>query len=151
MRRTRAVAVSILLLGMIVSSLAWARGGGGSHGGGSHGGGAHSGGAHGGGFHGGHGFQGSGGFHSGHFRRGASVGVIIGAPLLLPYYYPSYPPVGLAPNGPPVYIEQQGSNVPPNAQAAYWYYCSDPEGYYPSVGQCNVPWEQVTPQPPPYP
>ena len=128
------MAVIILLLGMTVSSVTWARGGGGSHGGGSHGGGAHSG-----GFHGGHGFHGSGGFHSGRFRRGASVGVIIGAPLLLPYYYPSYPPVGLAPNG------------PPNAQAAYWYYCSDPEGYYPSVGQCNVPWEQVTPQPPPYP
>jgi hypothetical protein len=143
---TKAIAVTILLLGMTFSSVAWARGGGGSHGGGSDGGGAHSG-----GFHGGHGFHGSGGFHSGHFRRGASVGVIVGAPLLLPYYYPSYPPVGLAPNGPPVYIEQQGSNVPPNAQAAYWYYCSDPEGYYPSVGQCNVPWEQVTPQPPPYP
>lgn len=146
MKRTKAMAVIILLLGMTVSSVTWARGGGGSHGGGSHGGGAHSG-----GFHGGHGFHGSGGFHSGRFRRGASVGVIIGAPLLLPYYYPPYPQVGLAPNGPPIYIEQQGSNVPPNAQAAYWYYCSDPEGYSPSVGQCNAPWEQVTPQPPPSP
>jgi hypothetical protein len=138
-RRTKAMAVIVLLLGMTVSSMAGAHGG--SHGGGSHGG----------GFHGGQGFHGNGGFHSGHFRRGASAGVIVGTPLLWPYYYPLSPPGELAPNGPPVYFEQQGGNVPPNSQAAYWYYCNDPEGYYPSVGQCNVPWEQVTPQPPPLP
>ena len=24
-----------------------------------------------------------------------------------------------------------------------WYYCSDPEGYYPYVTQCNTNWQTV--------
>jgi len=26
---------------------------------------------------------------------------------------------------------------------AYWFYCSNPPGYYPYVPQCAVPWQQV--------
>lgn len=32
-----------------------------------------------------------------------------------------------------------------DAEAApqFWYYCSNPPGYYPQVAQCNQPWQQV--------
>lgn len=29
----------------------------------------------------------------------------------------------------------------------YWYWCDDPEGYYPYVQECNDEWEPVAPQP----
>jgi hypothetical protein len=29
----------------------------------------------------------------------------------------------------------------------YWYYCSDPVGYYPYVQTCKVPWLAVSPYP----
>ncbi|MFA5923265.1 MAG: hypothetical protein WC856_18580 [Methylococcaceae bacterium] len=29
----------------------------------------------------------------------------------------------------------------------YWYYCQDPEGYYPNVDECPDGWQQVVPQP----
>lgn len=31
------------------------------------------------------------------------------------------------------------------APGYYWYYCEDPQGYYPYVQQCNGPWEPVPP------
>lgn len=30
-----------------------------------------------------------------------------------------------------------------------WYYCQDPQGYYPYVQQCNGPWQPVPPTPTP--
>jgi len=38
--------------------------------------------------------------------------------------------------------------VPPavTPAPAYWFYCSNPPGYYPYVPQCAVPWQQVPPQ-----
>lgn len=105
---------------------------------------------HGGGFHGG------GGFYGGRFG-GFRGGVIIGGPYLYdpfwydpfwdfyypyydtayyspyPYYYPPYTNYGpYAPNAAP----QQG-----------WYYCSNPQGYYPSVPYCDSQWQFVPPQP----
>ena len=126
-------------------------GGGGSHGGGFHGGGFHagSGGFHGGGFQGG-GFH-NGGFHGGGFRaggfregfrgnrfhRGLYGGLAVGlggvyAPFAYDYYsaYADY-------YGYPDYGDEQ----PYTAQ--YWYYCSDPAGYYPFVAQCNTGWQAV--------
>ena len=74
-----------------------------------------------------------------------------------PYYavptYPYYPPVIVAPAPapvpPPVYIEQpaQQSAAPQAADNAYWYYCNQPEGYYPYVKECPAGWQKVTPQP----
>jgi len=32
--------------------------------------------------------------------------------------------------------------------AGYWYYCSNPPGYYPYVQYCNGPWQPVAPTPP---
>jgi hypothetical protein len=85
---------------------------------------------------------------------------VIGAPLVWPGYYyrpwppPAYyvyPPVVAAPASPPVYIEQgstdSGSDI--QQQPGYWYYCSDPQGYYPYVKVCPGGWQQVPAQPPP--
>jgi hypothetical protein len=87
--------------------------------------------------HGGHGGH-------GHFGHRAHVGVFFGAPLFWPYYPDPYyyPPVVVVPSSPPVYIEQ-GQLSPQQ----YWYFCSDPQGYYPYVKQCPAGWQQVTPQP----
>ena len=35
----------------------------------------------------------------------------------------------------------------PQPQTNYWYYCHDPDGYYPDVGECPNGWQQVAPQP----
>ena len=32
--------------------------------------------------------------------------------------------------------------------ASYWYYCTEPAGYYPYVPQCGQPWMKVVPQVP---
>ena len=67
-----------------------------------------------------------------------------------PYYYPPYyypPSVVAVPTTPPVYIERD-----PNAATqgpAYWYYCTQPAGYYPHVKECPSGWQPVSPQLPP--
>jgi hypothetical protein len=114
-------------------------GGGGFHGGaggGFHGGGGgfHSGGL--GGFHGG----GFGGFHAGgfsgggvggqwqHGRRDGRNGSWSGSDTYLW-------------SGDGLYDDSYGSGQSDAAQ--YWYYCSNPAGYYPYVSQCNLPWQTV--------
>lgn len=103
----------------------------------------------------------------------ARVGVYIGAPVVLgawhygyrPYYYgyggygypyPYYYPPSTVVTSPPVYIEQSpqaAGAAPPQATApadppaSYWYYCANPEGYYPYVKECPNGWQQVAPQP----
>jgi hypothetical protein len=79
-------------------------------------------------------------------------GVWIGAPFLwgAPWWggYPSWrgypygPPPVVIEQQPPVYIQQE----PP---VQYWYYCQNPQGYYPHVRQCPGGWLQVVPSPPP--
>ena len=67
-----------------------------------------------------------------------------------PYYYPPYyypPAVMTVPSAPPVYIEREEVS-PPAPASAYWYYCADPQGYYPYVKQCPGGWQAVAPQPP---
>jgi hypothetical protein len=109
-----------------------------------------------------------------HYRGGprVSMGFYVGAPFVAypyyrpyyysPYYYPPayYPPVVVAPSAPPVYIEQGAQQAPPiqqqpapqaapqQAPAGWWYYCADPQGYYPYIQQCPGGWQQVSPQPP---
>ncbi|MDB5855987.1 MAG: hypothetical protein JWR22_4028 [Herminiimonas sp.] len=103
--------------------------------------------------------------HGGHGH--ARVGIFLGVPLAGAayyygprYYYPPYPGyypgyyAGYYPYGapvvaaaPPVYVEQgqegqQGSSMPSN----YWYYCTNPQGYYPTVRECPNGWQQVPPQ-----
>lgn len=84
-------------------------------------------------------------------RGRAHFGVFIGAPLVwsyppAPYYYPGpyyYPSIIAVPSSPPVYIEQD-----PLPVQQYWYFCGNPQGYYPYVKQCPAGWQQVMPQPP---
>jgi hypothetical protein len=81
------------------------------------------------------------------------VGVGVGAPVYPYYYHPYYyhpyygwppavayvpPPVIYSP--PPVIY-----TPPPVVQQApqSWYYCSNPQGYYPHVSACNTAWQQV--------
>lgn len=111
--------------------------------GGGHGGFGGGGGWHGGGWHGGY-----GGWHGG--------GIYFGSPFYYPYYsYPYYnyypPAIVTTPAAPPVYIQQapQPQQQPSqNLAAGYWYYCHNPEGYYPYVKQCPGGWQQVAPTPP---
>jgi len=60
-----------------------------------------------------------------------------------PYYRP--PPPVVVPITPPVYIQQEQSRMalPPTG---YWYYCLNPEGYYPDVRDCSNGWIPVAPQ-----
>lgn len=67
------------------------------------------------------------------------------------YPYPYYPPAVVTvpvPVTPPTYIQQAAPSpsVQQN-QTAYWYYCHEPEGYYPYVKQCSGEWKLVEPRP----
>jgi hypothetical protein len=145
------VAVIIFLLALLASSVAWANR---SH--------------HGHGFKHGHGLTHHGFRHDGHRARGHShtrgrVEIIIGAPLhgswhyrAHPHYYGqhtiyAYPPVIATPAAPPVYIERGDPDDSNSLQQprAYWYYCSNPQGYYPYVSNCPLGWQQQPAQPPP--
>jgi len=99
------------------------------------------------------------GFNWAH-RSYSSFGFSFGAPLYSypyyrdpfyrdPFYYPYYypPTVITVPVTPPVYIQQP----PPIVQqypSGYWYYCTNPKGYYPYIQECPRGWQQVEPTPP---
>jgi hypothetical protein len=148
------------------------RGGGGSPGGGAIGGGGAPGGSAGGGSHSGGGspggnWQGSGQWHGGGWQGGNWHGggwrggwwgptVVIGAgPWWYPYYgygypyaYPyansAYPPPVIVDNAPQTYIEQDAQTPQQD-----WYYCQNPQGYYPYISECPSGWQPVAPQPTP--
>ena len=118
---------------------------------------------------------GNGNGYGHHYHGGGRVGLFIGGPVLgFPYYgYPAYgypafgygygyPPYGYygpattvitTPAAAPVYIEQSsaannvGAYPSGPASDGYWYYCSNPDGYYPYVKQCANGWQKVPPQP----
>lgn len=56
-----------------------------------------------------------------------------------PVYYPSYPYYPYASEQATVHVETE--------QPYYWYYCADPEGYYPYVRSCPGGWARVIPTP----
>jgi len=67
-----------------------------------------------------------------------------------PYYYPPYyypPAVVTVPTEPPVYIERGALAESAPQTSASWYYCADPQGYYPYVEQCRGDWQAVAPRP----
>jgi hypothetical protein len=85
----------------------------------------------------------------GHFHGGIWIGAPFfwGAPWLYPAWpsYPYYSP-------PPVVIERQAPvYVQPEPQPQYWYYCQNPQGYYPYIQRCPGGWLQVVPSAPPAP
>jgi len=170
MKQISVACLVIILIGVITSNPAWARGGGGGHGGGGFGGGGHFGGGH---FGGGH-FGGGGWGHGGGFGYGRGVyglGIGLGLGYGMGYYggYPYYGGYGYGgyggygyggygypstvvtvPATPPVYI-QQAPPVVQQYQSGYWYYCSNPNGYYPYIKECLNGWQQVSPTPPAHP
>jgi hypothetical protein len=57
------------------------------------------------------------------------------------YPYPTYvPPAVVVQQAPPV-----PTGLPPSQ---FWYYCADPQGYYPYVASCNGAWQPVPATPP---
>jgi hypothetical protein len=138
------------------SGAAMAGGGGGYHGGG------------GGYYHGGGGGGYNRGYHHGGHCCGGSIGFYLGPGFVYgypypyyaypPYYYPGYYPYGPTAPGvassPTQYIEQQGQDGQADMgggaepQAAYWYHCGKPEGYYPYIKACPGGWQRVPTQPP---
>jgi hypothetical protein len=125
------------VIALIASNAAWARGG---WGGGGHYGGGHYGGGH------------YGGGYYAPYYGGVALGLGLGYGLGYygGYYGGGYPSTTIitAPATPPVYIQQAAPVVQQNP-AGYWYYCNNPQGYYPYVKQCNSSWQQVEPTPPP--
>ena len=85
-------------------------------------------------------------FSPGHSHSHFSGSVWIGPswglwdPFWYPYY-PSYryyaPPTVVVPQEPQEYIQPE--------ESAYWYYCRNPEGYYPYVERCPSGWMRVLP------
>jgi hypothetical protein len=77
-----------------------------------------------------------------HYSFGFSMGIPAYGPGPYwgppPYYYPA-PPVVVVPQQPQTYVQrdQQESN--------YWYYCQNPQGYYPYVKSCPGGWMKVVP------
>jgi len=90
---------------------------------------------------------------------GISIGVPIGGPwyyppayyppAYYPPYYPAYQPVVVAPPAAPVYVEKGGEAAAPSGMSSnYWYYCTNPQGYFPYVKDCQTSWMTVLPQAP---
>lgn len=75
-----------------------------------------------------------------HYHRGPRIywrGSFVVAPWpIYPYYAP-----------PPVVIQQQPSLYvqPEQQEDIYWYYCPDPQGYYPYIQNCEAGWMKVVP------
>jgi hypothetical protein len=69
-----------------------------------------------------------------------------------PYYYPYYPYYAYDPYYAPASaaaVEQQPEQYADSGQQqsdSYWYYCQDPQGYYPYVKSCPGGWMKVVPQ-----
>ena len=89
-----------------------------------------------------------------HFRGGVWIGPAWGPGYWGPTYpYPSYPyPYPYAYPAPPVVIRQEPQEYiqvqpAPAQEPQYWYYCPDPQGYYPKVSACPKGWLRVVPTP----
>jgi len=89
--------------------------------------------------------------HPGGWGPGGA-GFYLGGPFWPNWPYPYYyPPVVPVPTEPPVYIERSDDAEADQAEdqprrSDFWYYCADPPGYYPSVTDCPVGWQQVAPR-----
>ena len=85
------------------------------------------------------------GHFGGRFHHFGGPRVFIGGYYGFPYYYnywyyPYYNAEPYAYVEPPVYGESN--------QVYYWYFCKDPQGYYPYIASCPGGWVRVLPTPP---
>ncbi len=58
------------------------------------------------------------------------------------YYVP--PPVVVSPPPQVVYVERPAEPAAP--AAGFWYWCSEPQGWYPQVTECAPGWQPVPPR-----
>jgi hypothetical protein len=129
------IAFACFIIALIAINPVWARGGHYGGWGGQH--------------HGGWGHHYGGNYYGGiGLGLGLGYGLGYGGSYYSPYYGGGYPPtVVTVPVTPPVYIQQ----TPPTTQqypSGYWYYCNNPQGYYPYIKQCSSAWQPVNPTPP---
>jgi hypothetical protein len=61
------------------------------------------------------------------------------AVVVPPYPYPA-PPVVVVPQPTQVYVQRN------QQESGYWYYCQNPQGYYPYVNSCPGGWMKVVPE-----
>jgi hypothetical protein len=111
---------------------------------------ARGGGHRGGGWHGRGGWHGGGWSHGGYWYPRFRV--------VVPFYYgvgplwgpgwwgPPYPWYAYPPAGGTVVVQPQTQPYV-QQEPQYWYYCRDPEGYYPYVDSCPSGWMTVVPPP----
>jgi len=59
-----------------------------------------------------------------------------------PYDYSNYPTTPVIVQQPEVYTQPPAPRAEPQN---YWYFCRDPEGYYPYVKKCPKGWMKVVP------
>ena len=69
-----------------------------------------------------------------------------GASYAVPYAVPYVVPTAVPYSVPQVVVQQPVVTEAP--AASYWYYCTQPAGYYPYVQHCGQPWMRVLPQVP---
>jgi len=85
-----------------------------------------------------------GGFHHGGccFGGGVALGLGLGLLATAPLWYPptyAYPAYSY-----PAYA-YPAPTYPAPPPPSYWYYCQNPQGYYPYVPQCPGGWMTVVP------
>jgi hypothetical protein len=99
-------------------------------------------------YHGSGDYYGSGYYHGPRHYYGGSIwigpewGFWWGYPYYSYPYYPDYPaPPVINQQSPSVYIEP----APQQEEQSYWYFCPDPQGYYPYIQKCSKGWLKVIP------
>ncbi len=90
-------------------------------------------------------YAGGHGHHDGHFSGSIWIGPGWGAAWPGPYYPPYYPYSVPRAAVQPLYEENVRAPAP--EEEDYWYYCRQPEGYYPYIKKCPGGWMKVVPPP----
>lgn len=96
---------------------------------------------------------GGGGYYRGGSHYGGSIwlGPVWGpwwwGAQTYPYYsyYPYYSSPAVIQQQPSVYVQP----TPQPEEQSYWYYCPNPQGYYPYIKRCPKGWMKVLPSPVP--
>jgi hypothetical protein len=92
--------------------------------------------------------RGGHGRHSGHGGVHGEIGLFVGPNWWGPGWWGGYPYYPYYPS-PPVIIQQSPEiyvqPAPQQEDPVYWYFCKDPQGYYPYVEKCPKGWMKVVP------
>lgn len=86
--------------------------------------------------------RGGRGWRGGHGGGHIGLELFLGPGLWWPYpYYPYRQPPVIIQQSPDIYVQPQPEAEEPH----YWYYCPEPQGYYPYVKKCPKGWMRVVP------